>query len=140
GFAGFEGLLQLGEGAELGLDLVVGGGGLVELFHLGVALLDGVEVCEEQLGVDDVDVMEGVGAAGEVGGLGGGEAADDVKDGVGERMWPRNWLPRPSPLEAPSTRPAMSMNSMAVGTSDLGLMRAEIFASRPSGTVTVPVF
>ena len=33
----------------------------------------------------------------------------------------------------------MSMNSMVVGTSDLGLMRSEIFARRSSGTVTTPV-
>ena len=37
------------------------------------------------------------------------------------RMLARNWLPRPSPLEAPSTRPAMSTNSMAVGTQLLRL-------------------
>jgi hypothetical protein len=33
----------------------------------------------------------------------------------------------------------MSMNSMVVGTRDLGLMRAEILARRMSGTVTTPV-
>ena len=31
------------------------------------------------------------------------------------------------------------MNSIVVGTSDLGWMRAAIFASRSSGTVTTPV-
>ena len=33
------------------------------------------------------------------------------------RMWLRNWLPKPSPLLAPRTRPAMSTNSMAAGMS-----------------------
>src|SRR5258708_3496476 len=37
------------------------------------------------------------------------------------RMVARNWLPRPSPLLAPATRPAMSTNSMAAGTTTFGL-------------------
>ena len=32
------------------------------------------------------------------------------------RMWARNWLPKPSPLWAPLTSPAMSTNSTWVGT------------------------
>src|SRR3546814_7710612 len=32
------------------------------------------------------------------------------------RMWARNLLPRPSPLAAPATSPAMSTNSTAVGS------------------------
>ncbi len=84
GLAGFEGCLEFGEGGELGLDLVVGGGGLVELFDFGVALFDGVEVGEEEFGVDDVDVVEGVDAAGDVDDLGVVEAADDV---AGWRRW-----------------------------------------------------
>ena len=75
--------LSLDERGELGLDLVVGVGGLVELFDFGVALVDGVEVGEEELGVDDVDVVERVDAAGDVDDLGVVEAADDVADGVG---------------------------------------------------------
>ncbi len=83
GLAGFEGFLEFGEGGELGFDLVVGVGGLVEFFDFGVALFDGVEVGEEELGVDDVDVVEGVDAAGDVDDFGVVEAADDVADGVG---------------------------------------------------------
>jgi hypothetical protein len=30
------------------------------------------------------------------------------------RMWERNWFPRPSPLLAPATSPAMSTNSSVV--------------------------
>jgi len=48
-----------------------------------VTLVDGVEVGEEELGVDDVDVVEGVDSAGDVDDLGVGEAPDDVEDGVG---------------------------------------------------------
>jgi hypothetical protein len=32
------------------------------------------------------------------------------------RMWARNWLPSPSPRDAPSTSPAMSTKRIAVGT------------------------
>ena len=34
------------------------------------------------------------------------------------RMLARNWFPRPSPLLAPFTRPAMSTNSTEVGMTD----------------------
>ena len=50
---------------------------------LGVALFYGVEVGEEEFGVDDVDVVDGVDAAGDVDDFGVVEAADDVSDGVG---------------------------------------------------------
>ena len=62
---------------------MVGIGGLVELFDLDVTLFDGVEVGEQEFGVDDVDVVEGVDGSGDVDDLGVGEAADDVEDGVG---------------------------------------------------------
>ncbi len=83
GLAGFEGFFEFGESGELGLDLVVGVGGLVELLDFGVAFLYGFEVGEKELGVDDVDVVEGVDAAGDVDDFGVVEAADDVADGVG---------------------------------------------------------
>ena len=35
------------------------------------------------------------------------------------RMLARNWLPRPSPLDAPFTRPAISTNSMTAGVTFL---------------------
>ncbi len=62
---------------------MVGVRGLVELFDFGVALFYGFEVGEEELRVDDVDVVEGVDAAGDVDDFGVVEAADDVADGVG---------------------------------------------------------
>ena len=56
------------------------------------------------------------------------------------RMFARNWLPSPSPLEAPRTSPAMSTNSRLVGTVFCDLpMRASV-SSRGSGTATRPTF
>ncbi len=43
------------------------------------------------------------------------------------RMLARNWLPRPSPLEAPRTRPAMSTKEMRVGMISLDLAIAASF-------------
>jgi hypothetical protein len=56
------------------------------------------------------------------------------------RMLPRNWLPRPSPLLAPFTRPAISTKPSWVG---ITLALPPILASasrRPSGTATWPTF
>ncbi len=54
------------------------------------------------------------------------------------RMLARNWLPRPSPFDAPATSPAMSTNSMVVGTTRSGETMAAMRASRSSGTGTTP--
>jgi hypothetical protein len=54
------------------------------------------------------------------------------------RILPKNWLPRPSPCEAPLTRPAMSTNSRLVG---MIFSELNIFANWPrrsSGTGTTP--
>ena len=56
------------------------------------------------------------------------------------RMLPRNWLPSPSPLDAPRTRPAMSTNSSVVGMVFFGLKSAESRSRRRSGTGTTPTF
>ncbi len=56
------------------------------------------------------------------------------------RMWARNLLPRPSPLDAPATRPAISTNSTVAGTT---LSVSYILARtsrRSSGTGTMPTF
>ena len=47
-------------------------------------------------------------------------------------------LPRPSPLLAPFTRPAMSTTSTLVGTVATELFRRVSTASRSSGTATMP--
>src|SRR3546814_6823326 len=56
------------------------------------------------------------------------------------RMWARNLLPRPSPLAAPATRPAMSTNSTAVGSTFCGLTISASAFRRGSGTGTTPTF
>src|SRR5690606_22001661 len=53
-------------------------------------------------------------------------------------MLARNWLPKPSPLEAPATRPAMSTNSIDVGTTRCGLTTSASARNRRSGTGTTP--
>ena len=56
------------------------------------------------------------------------------------RMWARNLLPRPSPLLAPATKPAISTNSTVAG---ITLFVSYIFAKtsrRSSGTGTMPTF
>jgi hypothetical protein len=54
-------------------------------------------------------------------------------------MLPRNWLPKPSPLLAPFTKPAMSTISMVVGTTFLGLSISVSFINLGSGTVITPI-
>src|SRR5690606_14218392 len=54
------------------------------------------------------------------------------------RMWARNLLPRPSPLAAPATSPAMSTNSTAVGTTRSGFTMSASAFRRGSGTGTTP--
>src|SRR5688572_8606706 len=56
------------------------------------------------------------------------------------RMWARNLLPRPSPLAAPATRPAMSTNSTAVGMTFCGFTMSDSALRRGSGTGTTPTF
>ncbi len=55
-------------------------------------------------------------------------------------MFARNWLPRPSPFEAPATKPAISTNSIVVGITRCGLTIAVSLSKRGSGTGTMPVF
>ena len=56
------------------------------------------------------------------------------------RMWERNLLPRPSPLDAPRTSPAMSTNSMMAGVYFSGWYISASTSRRLSGTGTTPVF
>jgi len=53
-------------------------------------------------------------------------------------MLARNWLPKPSPLLAPATRPAMSTNSIAAGITTPVLAMRWRTARRSSGTMTTP--
>ena len=54
------------------------------------------------------------------------------------RMLARNWLPSPSPFDAPLTRPAMSTNSSWVLMILAELAIAASLSSRGSGTATRP--
>ena len=54
------------------------------------------------------------------------------------RILERNLLPRPSPLEAPLTRPAMSTNSMVAGVYFSGWYISASLSRRLSGTATMP--
>ena len=55
-------------------------------------------------------------------------------------MLAKNWLPRPSPLEAPSTKPAISTNSIVVANTLSGLTISAKASRRASGIGTMPEF
>ena len=55
-------------------------------------------------------------------------------------MWDKNLFPKPSPLEAPLTSPAISQNSIAVGTIFLESYNSLNFSNLSSGTETTPTF
>jgi hypothetical protein len=54
-------------------------------------------------------------------------------------MFAKNWFPKPSPVLAPFTRPAMSTNSTVVGTMFTVFEILDSTRSRSSGTVQMPV-
>ena len=56
------------------------------------------------------------------------------------RMWARNLLPRPSPLLAPCTRPAISTNSTVAGVTLSASYILARWSRRSSGTGTMPTF
>ena len=56
------------------------------------------------------------------------------------RMFPKNWLPSPSPLDAPRTRPAISTISTVAGTMRSGSTSSARRERRSSGTFTTPIF
>eukprot|EP00966_Prymnesium_polylepis_P008728 201139-Prymnesium_polylepis.1 len=55
-------------------------------------------------------------------------------------MLARNWLPKPSPLDAPATSPAMSTKLSDVGTVFTEALISASTVSFGSGTATTPVF
>ena len=52
---------------------------------------------------------------------------------------PKNWFPKPSPLEAPLTKPAISTISIVFGCTLLGLTNSESLVNLSSGTVITPI-
>ena len=55
-------------------------------------------------------------------------------------MCDKNLLPKPSPFDAPLTKPAMSVNSNEVGTTFSGVTISSNTSSLLSGTTTTPTF
>ena len=53
-------------------------------------------------------------------------------------MLARNWLPSPSPFDAPLTNPAMSTNSITAGVVLAELYNSVSLSSLSSGTATTP--
>ncbi len=104
------------------------------------ALLDLLEIGVDELGLDRLDVPRRVDGA-----LG----VEDVLVVVGattwtiasvSRMFPRNWLPSPSPSLAPRTRPAMSWKAMVSATISEAPIISETSVSRGSSTGTIAMF
>ena len=56
------------------------------------------------------------------------------------RIFPKNWLPKPSPLLAPLTSPAISTISTVAGCTRSGCTSSSSFSKRASGTFTTPKF
>src|SRR5690554_4592507 len=56
------------------------------------------------------------------------------------RIFAKNLLPKPSPFDAPATKPAISTNSIVVGSTRSGLTISARGPKRGSGTGTMPVF
>src|SRR5690606_24802249 len=56
------------------------------------------------------------------------------------RIFPKNWFPKPSPLLAPFTRPAISTISTVAGNTRSGFTNSSNFNKRLSGTFTTPTF
>ena len=56
------------------------------------------------------------------------------------RIWDKNLFPSPSPLAAPFTKPAISVNSKVVGIVLDGKYIFSKNSKRVSGTVTTPTF
>src|SRR5690554_1643945 len=50
-----------------------------------------------------------------------------------------NWFPKPSPLEAPFTKPAISTISTVAGCTRTGCTSSSSFSNLGSGTFTIPI-
>src|SRR6185437_15951501 len=81
GFTVLEHRLDLRDAGDLALDLRVGRV-FCQLLQPLRALLDGVQVSEHQLGVDDINIRERIDTARDVHNLGVVEAANDVHDRI----------------------------------------------------------
>ena len=98
GFAGFERGLELGEGGELGLDLAVGVGGLRAFSTLAWRF----STVSRSASSSSVLMMSmscsGLTPPATWTTSGSSKQRTTWQMASVARMWPRNWLPRPSPL------------------------------------------
>ena len=114
GSPGLQRLDQLAEPGRLGDRVpVAAAGGPDHPLEPALGLL---EVGVDQLGLDRVDVGERIDPALGVHDAGSWWARTTWTIASVSRMLARNWLPSPSPLWAPATRPAMSWNAIVSGT------------------------
>ena len=56
------------------------------------------------------------------------------------RIWDKNWFPKPSPKEAPLTKPAISTNSIRAGKILEEPDKEDKTSNLPSGIDTIPTF
>ena len=103
-------------------------------------LLDRRQVGERELGVDRLDVRDGSTLPATCTTLSSSKQRTTCAIASVSRMLARNWLPRPSPFDAPATSPAMSTNSTTAGITFSGFAIAASAARRASGTSTMPTF
>ncbi|MEZ5750077.1 MAG: hypothetical protein R3D83_09460 [Caenibius sp.] len=83
---------------------------LLRAWRGGNPLFQTVEIGQHQFGFHHFGIGDGIDLVGDMLNIVILEAAQHVDDGVQHfaRILPRNWLPRPSPLDAPRTSPAIS--------------------------------
>lgn len=103
-------------------------------------LLDGLEVGEDQLGVDRLDVVLRRDLAVDVDDVLVLEGPDDLADRVGLADVREELVAQALALEAPRTMPAMSTKSTVAGRSRWELKISASLFRRGSGTPTTPTF
>lgn len=137
GVARFEDLLGLLDRGQDG-DLLLLEAGLLREARDG--LLDGLEVGEDQLGVDRLDVVLGRDLAVDVDDVLILEGADDLADRVRLADVREELVAQALPSLAPRTMPAMSTKSTVAGSSFWELKISASLFRRGSGTPTTPTF
>lgn len=132
-----ESLLEAAKHLILYLSLLVATG--LRLFlHARDATLDGLKVFQLQFVVDDFLVAHRVYRAVDMHHVRSSKQRSTWIMASVSRMFAKNLLPRPSPFDAPLTRPAMSTISTVAGTMRCGLTIAASLFKRSSGTLITP--
>ena len=123
---------------HLGLaqELLVALGGLGRLLD---AAVDHLQIGHDELQIDRADVAQRVDRLVLAGVMfSSSKQRTTWTMAAVRRIFSRNLLPRPAPLLAPLTRPAMSTNSITAGVFLSGLYISASLSSRASGTATTP--